>query len=65
MLRYQAIQDGNIEEDARGGKLACIQSPDGHMFAVCSKVETPVEETQPDDHPAAPEIKRLLERIKI
>lgn len=61
--------DGDPLEDKELGWLASFRSPDGHMFAITEKklpqeqpeLDTPSSET----HPAAEEIKRLLQNIKI
>jgi len=61
--------DGEPVQDAEMGWIVAFRSPDGHMLAITEK-RLPQAQSEPaisseEPHPAAEEIKRLLQNIKL
>ena len=62
---YGALVEGEPQTTPQG-KIIYLQSPDGLSMALKEEIvsETKAEPT-PDDHPAAPELKKLFEKLKL
>ena len=61
--------DGAPVQDTQMGWIVAFRSPDGHMFAITEKrlpqLQPETAASTEDAHPAADEIKRLLQNIKL